>query len=331
MPSPSKAAAASGRLMIPAARRSTRATRRWSPGAVRASVIGSPGASGAQSGASALPGVDLRRWACEDAGLVHLVVPPRRNQHAHPSSTPRRAGRRGRRASMALAPSAGSVAPQERTAGTSRRQDLPPPRPGQEVRLRQARPAGPQRLPRQPRAAHGQQRQHPRHHQCRGHQGGRCRLPGQPRQEGAQEVPSCRRHSADRRRRRPHRRQPAALRGLPRRADHRRHEPSGPRRVIGGQPRVRRGRQRAAPDGEGRLPGRRQRRQRPGLLPRWADLQGRRLPLPRRECVLEEQGGPQPAHAVQAVQDLQGRRPEGRLHRHDPRGHRHDRGPGRDR
>ena len=38
-------------------------------------------------------------------------------------------------------------------------------------------------------------------------------------------------------------------------------------------------------------------------------------------------GGPQAGHAVQALQDLQGRRPEGRLHRHDPRGHRHDRQP----
>ena len=45
----------------------------------------------------------------------------------------------------------------------------------------------------------------------------------------------------------------------------------------------------------------------------------------------KNKAGHSAAHAVQAVQDLQGRRPEGRLHRHDPRGHRHDRGPGRDR
>ena len=225
--------------------------------------------------------------------------------------------------SIALAPGAGSTAPERR--GPARRAPRPTPE-GQGQGLRQARPPGPQRLPRQPRAAHGQQRQHPRHHQSPD-QGRRRGVPGQPGEEGAQEVACRRRHAAHRRSRRPDRRQPAALGGVPRRADHRGDEPDRSRRRRRWATTSSTRASRAAAHAEGRLPRRRPRRQRPELLPRRPDLRGRRLPLPRRQRVLEEPRRPHAADRLQAVQDLQGRGPEGRLHRHDARGHRHHRQP----
>ena len=82
-------------------------------------------------------------------------------------------------ASMALAPSAGSVAPQERQAGTSGAKTY--------HRLAQAKKSDYVKLDLLAlndfhgnlRAAHGQQRQHPGHHQRDGHQGRRRGLPGQ--------------------------------------------------------------------------------------------------------------------------------------------------------
>ena len=117
-----------------------------------------------------------------------------------------------------------------------------------------------------------------------------------------------------RRRRRPHRREPADLRAVPRRADDRGDEPPRPRAQLGRQPRVRRGLRRAPADAVRRLPpGRR--------LPGRRRLRRRGLRVPR---------GERRAHvdrhdALPAVRDQGLRRRQGRLHRHDAAGHAGDR------
>ena len=77
------------------------------------------------------------------------------------------------------------------------------------------------------------------------------------------------------------------------------------------QPRVRRGRRRAAAHAERRLPpGRR--------LPGRRRLRRRRLPVPRRQRGQQEHRQADPAAPTRS----EGRRRQGRLHRHDARGHR---------
>ena len=97
--------------------------------------------------------------------------------------------------------------------------------------------------------------------------------------------------------RRPHRRQPAPVGAVPRRADDRGDEPDRPRLQRRRQPRVRRGRGRAPADAERRLPpGRR--------LPRRRRLRRRRLPLPRRQRRLRDDR----QDALPGLQDPQLRR-----------------------
>ena len=124
---------------------------------------------------------------------------------------------------------------------------------------------------------------------------------------------------ADRRRRRPDRRQPAAVGAVPRRADHRGDERPRPRRQRRRQPRVRRGHQRAAAHAERRLP------------------PDRRLPR-RRPASPAPTSSTSPANVVVDATgktlfppyvdpEVPGR--QGRLHRHDPRGHADHRDAGR--
>ena len=112
-------------------------------------------------------------------------------------------------------------------------------------------------------------------------------------------------------RRRPDRRQPAAVRALPRRADHRGDEPDRPGLNAVGNHEFDEGADRAAAHAERRLPpGRR--------VPRRRRLPGRRLPVPRRQ---RRRRG----HRQDAVPAVSRSRTSTALkvglHRHDPGGH----------
>ncbi len=160
--------------------------------------------------------------------------------------------------------------------------------------------------------------------------GGRDRIPGDPRGGAQGDQPELRVRVG----RRPHRRDPAAVRPVPRRAERRGLQHHGSRLQRRREPRVRRGdrrapsrrlrrphRRRLRPGAAGRVPpGRWLRRRRP--VPR------RGLPVPRRERDLQDLG----RHHLPALRRprLPGRR-QGRLRRDDPPGHAGDRLPGRHR
>ena len=117
-------------------------------------------------------------------------------------------------------------------------------------------------------------------------------------------------NSVDRVGGRQHRRNAPAVGALPRRADHRGTQPDGSRNLERGQPRVRRGSHRAAANAERWLPsGRRVRRW------RWLQRCGLPVPVGQRGRQGHERARV-PALCDQAVQGRQGR-----VRRHDPRGH----------
>ena len=144
---------------------------------------------------------------------------------------------------------------------------------------------------------------------------------------GAEYLATTRQGAADdqrehdhRRLGRPHRREPAALGPVPRRAGDRGPEHRRPRRQRRRQPRVRRGPGRDLPDAERRLPP-------GGRVPGRHAVPRLDLRLPRRERLLRGHR----RHGAAALRDPQGRQREDRVHRPHARGHAADRDPVGDR
>ena len=193
-----------------------------------ASVIGSPAC--VWRTVPAEPGCPSWRFRVWMPWTSTSSFRPRRNQHAHHLVTSSsRWPSRPSRPPSALAPSAGSVAPQERTGR----------------HLRAPRPTTASRQAKKDYVKLDLLALNDFHGNLEPPTGSSGNIPGitndgtkaggaaylaSAAQEGAQEVARRGRHAADRRGRRPHRRQPAALGGLPRRADHQGDEHDGPRR-----------------------------------------------------------------------------------------------------
>ena len=121
-----------------------------------------------------------------------------------------------------------------------------------------------------------------------------------------------------RRRRRPDRREPVPVGDVPRRADHRVAVDDGARDRLRRQSRIRRGQGRTAADAERRLPSGRR-------LPGAASLQGREIPLSRRQHHREEHR----QDRASRLRDQGVRRHSRGLHRADLEGHAEHRLAGR--